>query len=603
MTTSSTSKTELRRNNLDRSSSPYLLQHRSNPVWWQEWSNDLIKYAVEIDRPLFVSIGYSTCHWCHVMASEAFSDIGTAQYLNDHFICIKVDREQRPDIDQFLMDFINTQNGRGGWPLNVFITPGLNPVFALTYAPVSTRDSMLSLLTIAEKVIAFLELNRDKIPPFNSIENKPAVADEATLAKSLSEFYDPENGGFGVGQKFPPHSTLLYLLYQLGNYDSPTIKSICFKTLDAMRLRGLHDHLQGGIFRYCVDKEWIIPHFEKMLYDQAMALWCYSLAYRVLGKEEYKTMAKNIIRCLDDSFESDGFYISAHDADTGHAEGATYLWSFDELKRVLLPEEFSKLCETYFIEDDGNFEGLNHLIRINDNPLNNIEEKLLSIRKRREQPSRDDKIQCGINSLVAIALIQAGRFIGDPTFEAKASSSVHKLIDRFWDGKTLGHSIYGKKLQNQEFLFDAAALLTAITFLYENDDSWSSLMNDLAGYVESFNEDGRWIESRAPDFKTVYASWFDHPVPSSVSLAEMGLIRVAHLTGKSIDQASYRKPFHSDFYNISVMMRNGQFHIIESSGILPWSDLPVTSIQVRGPNDTDCYMGTCSPITATILKK
>jgi hypothetical protein len=200
-------------------------------------------------------------------------------------------------------------------------------------------------------------------------------------------------------------------------------------------------------------------------------------------------------------------------------------------------------------------------------------------------------------------LIQAGRFIGDPTFEAKASSSVHKLIDRFWDGKTLGHSIYGKKLQNQEFLFDAAALLTAITFLYENDDSWSSLMNDLAGYVESFNEDGRWIESRAPDFKTVYASWFDHPVPSSVSLAEMGLIRVAHLTGKSIDQASYRKPFHSDFYNISVMMRNGQFHIIESSGILPWSDLPVTSIQVRGPNDTDCYMGTCSPITATILKK
>jgi len=583
----------LSRNNLGKSSSPYLLQHTNNPIWWQEWSDDLIKYSINNKKPLFISVGYATCHWCHVMAAEAFSDNNTARYLNEHFICIKVDREQRPDIDQFLMDFINRQNGNGGWPLNVFLTPDLRPIFALTYAPAYSRNPMQSFLSVAEKVHEYFEKNSDNIPPFVSVENQPSIADEFSLVETISANYDSENGGFGNGQKFPPHSTLLYLLYLLSIDDNPSIKTICSKTLDAMRQRGLNDHLQGGIFRYCVDPEWTIPHFEKMLYDQVMALWCYSLAYRVIGKDEYKIMTENILRCLDECFKDNGLYISAHDADTEHEEGATYLWSYEQLIHELLPEEFTKFSETYYIDKTGNFDGLNHLIRRSDTPLNDIEDKLLSIRKTRKQPSRDDKILCGINALVAVAMIQAGRFLDKPDLEEKSVSIIHNLISKFWDGITLGHSYYNGVLQKQSFLFDAAAMLTAISMLFENDNSWSNLMTDLALYVESFRDGEKWTESRAEDFQTVYASWFDHPVPSSVSLAEMGLTRVALLTGKEKPSKHYRQPFQSDFYNLTAMVNNGLFHIFESQKFIPWSLLPVNSIQVRGEHETDCYMGTC----------
>lgn len=596
MTGKKNNKNSIRRNNLDKSSSPYLLQHIDNPVWWQEWSDDLIKYALSSRKLLFVSVGYATCHWCHVMASEAFSDKKTAEYLNSHYICIKVDREQRPDIDQMLMDFINSQNGRGGWPLNVFMTPDFHPVYALTYAPVNSRDSMLSFLSIAEKVLEFYEENKDNIPPFTSIQKQPGIADESLLAKTLSKYYDQENGGFGTGPKFPPHSSLLYLLYQLGIEDSPSIKTVCNKTLDNMSLRGLNDHLQGGIFRYCIDREWTIPHFEKMLYDQAMALWCFSLAFRVIGKESYKSVAEKILKCLEECFNNEGLYITAHDADSEHEEGMTYLWSYEELKNDLTPNEFEKLSQTYFINASGNFNGRIHLIRQNEYPLNEIEDKLLKIRKTRKQPSRDNKILCGMNALLAISMIQAARFLGRKDLEMNASGIVINLLNKFWDGKTLKHSLFKGSIQELSFLFDAAAVLTAITMLFENDDSWGKLMSDMSAYLESFKEGTLWKESSASDFKTVYASWSDNPVPSSVSLAEMGLTRVALLTGKDVSFKNFREPFTSDFYNISAMMNNGMFHIIESARELSWNDLPVNSIKMYGPHETDCFMGACRPL-------
>ena len=588
------SNVDLMRNNLDKSSSPYLLQHISNPVWWQEWSEDLIKHALSINKPLLVSVGYATCHWCHVMASEAFSDINTAAYLNENFICIKVDREQRPDIDQFMMDFINRQNGRGGWPLNVFLTPSQNPVYALTYAPAFSRDSMYSFISIAEKVFTFIKEHGNDIPPFSAEENIPPVADEKIIIDTLSGYYDNKNGGFGNGQKFPSHSTLLYLLYNLAVEDSPTIRSICTKTLDAMRLRGLHDHLQGGIFRYCVDNEWTIPHFEKMLYDQSMALWNYSLAYRVIGKEEYRIMAKNIIRCLDESFESEGFYISAHDADTEHEEGATYLWGIDEIENALDPDEFALFSESYHITREGNFDGRNHLIRLNDIPLRGIEDKLLAIRKKRKQPSADDKILSGINALLAIGMIQAGRMIDEPELEEKAALLVKRILDLFWDGKTLGHSYRNENLQKQSFLTDAASLLTAISMLFENDNSWERSMKEMALYVESFNRAGKWIESDARDFHPVYSTWFDHPVPAGISMAEFGLARVALMSGNELNSKEYLQPFQSDFYNITGMISNGLFHIVTSPEPVDWKKLAPNSIQTRGSFIQDCFMGTCT---------
>jgi len=578
---------DLKRNNLDKSLSPYLLQHTSNPVWWQEWSAEIIQHAVDAKKPLFVSVGYATCHWCHVMAAEAFSDIDIADFLNSHFICIKVDREQRPDIDQFMMQYLTALSGNGGWPLNVFLTADLRPIYALTYAPVH------SFLNIAKKVHEYYEKNADEVAPFITEEVQPPIAAEASLVKNLLSYYDAEYGGFGPGQKFPPHSTLLYLLYFLCVENNSDVQAVCRKTLDAMRLRGLNDHLQGGIFRYCVDRQWTIPHFEKMLYDQAMALWCYSLAYKVMGENEYKKMAEGIVRCLDDCFADNGLFISAHDADTRHVEGSTYVWSYVQLKAVLAPDEFKRFCESYDIDEQGNFEGLIHLIRKNDFDLRDIEEKLLSLRKKRPQPERDNKIICGINALVAMALIQTGRNLERPELEEKAAQIIRRLIDLFWDGKALGHSFFNGATQNQSFLFDAAALLTAITMIYENDASWNTLMTTMAAYVESFRDGDKWVESRAADFQPVFASWFDHPVPSSVSLAAMGLTRVALLRGKETESKSYRAPYQADFFNITAMMTNGLFHVITSKSAVAWPQLSANSLQVRGENQSDCYRGTC----------
>jgi hypothetical protein len=530
------------------------------------------------------------------MASGAFSDNVTATYLNNNFICIKVDREQRPDIDQLLMDFINNQSGGGGWPLNVFMTADLRPVYALTYAPVQSTESMNSLLYIAEKVIEFCIENKDNIPPFYSIERQPEVAEESSLVKMLSRYYDSENGGFGMGQKFPPHSSLLYLLFQLSIEDSPSIKTICIKTLDAMKDRGLNDHLQGGIFRYCVDREWTIPHFEKMLYDQAMSLWCYSLAYRVMGEEAYKLMAEKILKCLEECFYSDGLYITGLDADTDHKEGDTYLWKYEELKSVLSPEEFEKLSNSYFIDPSGNFDGAIHLIRLNDSPLNEIEDKLLVLRRLRKQPQQDGKIISGINALLASAMLQAARYLNRPDLEKRSSGIILNILNKFWDGNTLKHSFYNGSFQELNFLFDAAALLNSVSMLYEEDSSWGNIMNSMIPYLESFREGNKWKESSASDFQTVYASWSDHPMPSSVSLAEMALARISLLTGKDPEFSDYREPFKSDFYNITAMIKNGQFHLIESASILPWSALPVNSLRIVGNKETDCFMGTCRPL-------
>jgi uncharacterized protein YyaL (SSP411 family) len=585
------------RNNLDKSSSPYLLQHVKNPIWWQEWGQAVINHAVSEGKPFFVSVGYSTCHWCHVMASEAFSDIKTADFLNSHFVNIKIDREQRPDIDQFMMDFMNHQTGGGGWPLNVFLTNDLRPVYAMTYAPAESRNSVPSFLSIARKVYDFIQGSLQDIPSFNQETFYPSFSSESDLVETISGFLDKQNGGFGRGQKFPSHSTLLYLLYFQSAEDNTIAREICIKTLDSMMLRGLNDHLQGGIFRYCVDPGWTIPHFEKMLYDQAMALWVYSLAYRVLGESGYRSMAFDIIRCLDESFEKEGFYITAHDADTRHKEGATYLWKYDELEKILTSEEFLLFSQTFEISRAGNFEGRNHLIRKKNLPLTDIEKKLLVVRNSREQPAKDEKIICGINALTAISFIQAGRYLDMPDLVKRADSLVRNLIEKFWDGKTLGHSYYMGNLQRQSFLSDAAAMLTAISMLYEHDNSWGEFMTLMAGFLNTFREGDEWIESGAADFFSIRASMFDHPVPSGLSLSWMGMTRAMILRGGTPATLKYRQPLQADFYNIAAMISNGLFHIFTSKKTIPWNLVPVNSLQMKGEPETDCYKGVCRPVS------
>jgi len=588
-------KNSFEKNNLDRASSPYLRQHAGNPIWWQEWNSETLAYATAENKPLLVSVGYATCHWCHVMAREAFSDPETADFINSNFVSIKVDREQRSDIDQYMMNFIQAQTGSGGWPLNVFLTSGLKPVHALTYAPLRTSGNRYSFLYIAQAVIDFLKSRGDSIMPFSPSEQEAPVADAERLTESLGEYFDREQGGFGAGQKFPPHSTLLYMLYHLSVTPDETMNEMVTTTLDAMMMRGLNDHLQGGIYRYCVDREWTIPHFEKMLYDQAMALWSYSLAHRLTGNEHYSTMAGNLVKSLDETFLNEGMYVSAFNADTDHKEGATYLWSKEELAALLTPEELERFCDIYEISSGGNFEGFNHLIRKNYDRIDAIEAKLLAVRRQRSQPSRDDKILSGLNALTAVALIQAGRHLGRPDLEAGAVTLVWNLLETFWDGSSLAHSCFDGVLQRQSYLSDAAAMLLAVTMLYETDESWGETMTSMAEYVRSFRDGDKWVESDAEDFMKMYASWFDHPVPSAVSLAETALTRVALLTGGEVVPAIWRRPYQSDFYNINVLLTEDLFHLYTTREPLPWSAIPVNSLQKRGEPETVCHNRSCTP--------
>jgi uncharacterized protein YyaL (SSP411 family) len=581
------------RNNLDLSSSPYLLQHSENPVWWQEWNSEVTDLALQENKPMLVSVGYSSCHWCHVMAAEAFSDLETARYLNENYICIKIDREQRPDIDQYMMHFMQAQSGSGGWPLNVFLTPDGRPVLAVTYAPVQSEGGRMSFREIAMRVREYLKSGTDRIQPFEAIENEPPPVEESALTADIATYWDENYGGFGTGQKFPPHSILLFLLYHLSIKDDETVRRIVTSTLESIMKGGLNDHLQGGIFRYCVDRKWTIPHFEKMLYDQALSLWTFSLAYKVTGNRDYRAMSEKILKCLNECFEHNGLYVTAFNADTDHHEGATYLWTREEIPHLLGDDDFKRFTETYEISDEGNFEGKNHLIRKNYIPLNDLEEKLLETRKKRSQPSVDHKILSGLNALAAIAMIQAGRFLDRPDLGEKAENLFKRILEAFWDGHSLGHSFFNGILQKQSFLSDAAAVLTAATMLFETNEEWMEPMDRLAVYVESFREDGVWIESGVKDFRAIRASWTDQPVPSGVSLAETGLTRYAILTGREITPLPYRRVLQSDFYNINALLSNDLFHVYTTLTPLSWNRIPANSLQKRGEPETDCFNKVC----------
>jgi uncharacterized protein YyaL (SSP411 family) len=587
---------DYQRNNLNRSDSPYLRQHRDNPVWWQEWSVETLAAAAAQKKPLFVSVGYSTCHWCHVMAAEAFSDPASAEFLNRHFVCVKVDRETRPDIDQYLMHFIQAQGGSGGWPLNVFLSPDLRPIFALTYAPARAKGGMLPFKAIAEKVLEYFADHAGDIQAFHFLEDIPEAAPADTLAAELLAGHDPLHGGFGRDQKFPPHSTLLFMLTHLCVEENAAMADACRLTLDAMRRGGLHDHLQGGIFRYCVDRQWAIPHFEKMLYDQAMALWCTALAFRVLGDTASRDMADGIVRCLEETFAMDGMFATAFDADTRHREGMTYVWQYDEIKAALTAQEFRHFAASYRLPEKGNFAGAIHLARSDDRPLRVLEEKLLSIRRQRPQPARDEKVLCGVNALVACSLTQAARLLGRPELEERAARLVEKLLEVFWDGARLGHSLANGNVQKQGFLSDAAAMLLAVTMLAESDGRWMETIEALERCTAAFKQEGRWIESSHADFRPVAASWFDHPVPAAASLAVMALTRTALLRGAAPEPLEFLRPLQSDFFNIAAMISRGLFHLVHSKKAIAWSRLPANSIQARGEPESDCYMNQCRPL-------
>ncbi len=589
---------DFHQNNLAHSSSPYLQQHKDNPIHWQEWSLEVLEHAKKQNKLLFVSVGYATCHWCHVMAAEAFSNPEIAHFLNDQFVAIKVDREQRPDIDQYMMAFLIEQQGHGGWPLNVILTPDKKPMLAMTYVPVIPKCGMPGLLQILEHVAS---LHEKKIPSFEpfvpehfSESTSTSLAQEEVVETILRSF-DTSTASFHHGPQFPPHNTLLFLLAYYEETKHDAVKNIVESILDTLATRGLHDHLQGGFYRYCIDQQWTIPHFEKMLYDQALLLWVFSVAYKVLMKNAYKEVAENIISCLEETFEEDNLYYSGHDADTAHEEGVTYVWTKEELEKVLSPAEYAAFASLYLLDE--NFEGNIHLTKKKLETVPAIEKKLLLLRKKREQPFVDRKIITSWNALLGIAFVMAERGGCSSQGYEKATVLFQNLLKKHYAHKKLAHSSLGNNVQHQEFLEDYAALLLFATYLFEvkHDDDVENIIKELFLKLDSFYDPGRkqWIESRNADFMQIFAQQYDHPTPSSVSVAEYALFRSQIILEKEYSSLGYGSAFSRDFHNLFAFYSQGYMHILHAPSLVDLKLLPVNAFVLKRDTFEDCYRGTC----------
>jgi hypothetical protein len=412
--------------------------------------------------------------------------------------------------------------------------------------------------------------------------------------------------------------------YHQATADAPELHQAQRLTLDMMQLRGLHDHLQGGIFRYCVDRQWTVPHFEKMLYDQAMALWYYSAAARELDDDSYARTARGILRALKETFAADShasgtgpdtsdsgvgpsagaLYFAGHDADTDHEEGATYLWSLSEIRELLSTEE-AELAERVFdLTEEGNFEGKNHLVRkISDrelsederNRLDRICEKLLAARKERRQPFTDRKIITSWNALAGIGLVGAYRFLGVEEALEDARRLLDALLAQHTADTTVYHSSIDGQLQRESFLGDHAALLLLMSYLHEDTRAYEEELRAFRDSMERFRGEQGWIESDNPDFIAVPAEQFDSPIPSSVSMAELAGVRVAMLLDEDYGERSFRSPGMSDFANIAALASRGYMHVVKSPEPVSWSRLPIHTVLVPAEHVQDCYKGVCTP--------
>ena len=609
---------DFERNNLDRSVSPYLRQHADNPVWWQEWKPEVLEHAKERNKVLFVSVGYATCHWCHVMARGAFSHPDVAAILNRDFVSIKVDREQRPDIDQYLMDFLVATTGNGGWPLNAFLTPVGYPFFAMTYAAPTPVHGMPAFQDILGKVMEFYREKGSKVQPFElpkSDELERGFLDDEGLAQAVSSItgsYDPREGGLQGRQKFPPHCPNLFLLYARaatedqgsGTRSADTeSEQLLRRTFDAITYRGLHDHVGGGFYRYCVDPTWHIPHFEKMLYDQAMMLWNLSIAARSFKNPFYRRAAIRTFECLERDFRSGDLDVSSHDADTEYREGLTYLWDYDELRELVGEHFWERFDRSFSVTEHGNFEGKNHLIMrepdalqgagLSLEELDDVAARLLAVRKQRPQPTVDGKRITSWNALAGIALLQLERQLGVAAAGERAQEVFEALVAKHLFDGVLAHSSLDGAVQEERFLGDYAATLLFATFLREDRQVDSGIMAALSKGLLAFRKPEGWFEAENSDFQPIPASNYDMPYPSSISMAEVAGIRYSIQEGELYDESGATGAIQSAFLDVGSLVSGGFFLEVESPEPVEWKNLPIHAIQKRGPNVSHCLRGVC----------
>ena len=541
--------------------SPYLLQHKDNPVDWFPWGTEAFTRARSEDKPVFLSIGYSTCYWCHMMETDSFERDEVAEVLNKYYIAIKVDREERPDIDQVYMDAVVAMTGQGGWPMSVFLTPDKKPFWGGTFF---WRDQFIDIL---QQLQAHWQSNREQIIASSSeisefllrpMQAGTAAGTIATVSAQALEIhtanFDPRYGGFGKAPKFPPAMTLSFLLRLAARQKSDAALTMVTTTLTRMAHGGLYDQLGGGFSRYATDEKWLVPHFEKMLYDNALLARVYAEAYAFTGDETYQAVLRDILNYISrDMTDSEGGFHSAEDAGPAGKEGEFYTWSGDQLHSVLSDSEYLLAAEYLKITEQGNFEGTNILTfnaekNWTDRTLPEVHavfQKLYTARLEHPRPHRDDKILTGWNALMISAFLEAYRVLGAVEFREIAERQLNFLLATLYRDSQLkrryraGDARFAATLEDYTLLIDSLLLMHQST----RDFSWLKHAITLQAEQDSnfWDQDaGGYFASVAPDLYIQKKEFFDNAVPSGNAVALRNLISLAALTGETMYYERYQ---------------------------------------------------------------
>ncbi|KHL10967.1 UNVERIFIED_CONTAM: hypothetical protein LK11_44605 [Mumia flava] len=553
-------------NRLSRATSPYLLQHADNPVDWHEWGDDAFALAAERDVPVLLSVGYAACHWCHVMARESFEDPELAAYLNEHFVPVKVDREERPDVDAVYMRATTAMTGQGGWPMTVVLTPSGEPFFAGTYFPPRPSHQMPGFGQVLEAVVDTWRTKRDDIARVGGqIVEHLAAAESAGLApggggrtpgpddldeavRTLAEQFDATNGGFGGAPKFPPSMVLEFLLRHAARTGSEQSASMIEKTAEAMARGGMYDQLAGGFARYSVDATWTVPHFEKMLYDNALLL----RAYLHLWRRDGSVLAERVVRetadfLLTDLITPQGGFASALDADTDGVEGATYVWTPDQLVEVLGREDGAWAARHLLVTPQGTFENgtstLQRRIEPNDpERWESVRERLATARRARPAPARDEKVVAAWNGLAVSALAEAGVLLDEPAYvdAAVVAASLLAGVHTDADGRLLRTSRDGLASTNVGVLEDYGCVAEAYLAVLgvTGDAVWLERARALCDRILAHftdEESGGFYDTAddAPDLVVRPRDVSDNATPSGASAAAAALVALGAVTGES----------------------------------------------------------------------
>ncbi|MEX0937513.1 MAG: thioredoxin domain-containing protein [Pirellulales bacterium] len=565
-------------NRLANESSPYLLQHKDNPVDWYPWGSEALERAKQEEKPIFLSIGYSACHWCHVMEHESFEDEAISRQLNDDFVCVKVDREERPDLDQIYMNAVQMITGRGGWPMSVFLTPDLKPFYGGTYWPPRSRMGMPGFDDVLRAVHDAWHNRRDQATTGaeqlteqlqrlgqvsgGSGELSPDLLRHAEAA--LGREFDSRHGGIGQAPKFPRPMDVSLLLRIWSRHRRDDVLHMVCLTLDKMAAGGIYDHLGGGFARYSVDDRWLVPHFEKMLYDNALLTAAYVEAYQATHNEYYARVVRETIGyVLRDMIDPAGGFYSTEDADSEGEEGKFYTWTRQEILDVLAEEDAEVFARVYDVSEEGNFEGKNILNLPKSVPqyakilnrdatelaqqLARCRKKLFDVREQRIRPARDDKVIVSWNGLMIDALARASTVLGDAAYLQAATRAADFLLAnlRRDDGRLL-HTWRGGVAKLDAYLDDYACLINGLVSVYESgfQRQYIAAAVELAEQMlaQFHDPDVGGFYYTARDHEPLIArskDFTDSSVPGGNSMAATALLRLGKLTGttKYIDAA------------------------------------------------------------------